>query len=287
MNIYATYQCNFHCKFCSIRKDHSELVDLIWVENELRSHPELCSNINILGGEPSILPLSYQDELIRLCQDLSKEPPYYITNLFEVSPLLAKCRTIVSYDFGLREHHREVFQNMLQLDIDFSISTVLTNYLVTNVGSEKYLNTIEGFKNCIRADLDIYYHAKNDSFDFTPENNQLIKFVKDVMGHRKVNLAPLSAMNHEIDSSFHNISDYFAFMPPNKYGVRLDYVNGPYRIFDTFDKAITYYNERINNNMCHNCTFLNTCWYPCSDDVCHGNKPMLEEFKKYVLSSRR
>lgn len=286
MNLYASYLCNFHCRFCSIRQDESPMLDLAWVREELAAHPELCSNINILGGEPSVLPLPYQEELIDICTRAADEKPYYITNLFKMSPLLEKCRPIVSYDFSLREHHQTVFQNMLNLEIDFSISTVLTRHLVEEVGAKKYLRLIRSLKNCKRADLDLYYKGKQDKEDHTPDNASLIAFVKEIMIEEKVNLAPLSAMRHHIDASFDNISDYFAFMPGNKYGVRLDYENGPYKIFDTYDEAYGYFKRRIENSRCKSCEFLDTCWYPCSDDICRGNRPMLEEFKKYVLSSR-
>ena len=43
MNIYVTYKCNFHCPFCSIRKDASPIINLNWVYEELNKHPELCS----------------------------------------------------------------------------------------------------------------------------------------------------------------------------------------------------------------------------------------------------
>lgn len=262
------------------------MLDLAWVREELAAHPELCSNINILGGEPSILPLPYQEELIDICTRAADEKPYYITNLFKMSSLLEKCRPIVSYDFGLREQHQTVFQNMLNLEIDFSISTVLTRHLVEEVGAKKYLRLIRSLKNCKRADLDLYYKGKQDKEDHTPDNTSLISFVKEIMIEEKVNLAPLSAMRHHIDASFDNVSDYFAFMPGNKYGVRLDYENGPYKMFDTYNQAYGYFKSRIENNRCKSCEFLNTCWYPCSDDICRGNRPMLEEFKKYVLSSR-
>lgn len=285
MNLYTTYLCNFHCRFCSIRQDKSPILDLAWAEKELSAHPELCTNINILGGEPSILPLSYQEKLINICTKAANEKPYYITNLFKVSPLLEKCRPIVSYDFELREQHRTVFQNMLNLEIDFSISTVLTKYLVEEIGATRYLKLIRSLKNCKRADLDLYYKGKHDQEDHTPDNDALIAFIKEVMIDDKVNLAPLSAMRHHIDASFDNISDYFAFMPENKYGVRLDYENGPYKVFDTYYEAYDYFKSKIKNSRCQSCEFLNTCWYPCSDDICRGNRPMLEEFKKYVLSS--
>lgn len=285
MNIYASYLCNFNCRFCSIRKDKSPLLDLDWVEKELAAHPELCSDINILGGEPSILPLEYQQRLVDICTKAAKEKPYYITNLFKVSPVLDKCRPIVSYDFGLRQESKRVLNNILTLDMDFSISTVLTRYLVHDIGARKYLNLISSLGNCKRADLDLYYMGKDDIEDHTPDNKELLKFVREVMGNPKVNLAPLSAMRNCIDASFDNISDYFAFMPGNKYGVRLDYQNGPYKVFDTYEEARAYYEERIHHSHCLQCEFINTCWYPCSDDVCRGNKKMLEMFRDYVLSS--
>ena len=287
MNIYVTYKCNFHCPFCSIRKDASPIINLDWVHEELNKHPELCSNINILGGEPSVTSNDFQEKLINICTEASGDKPYYITNLYKISPFLDKCKPIVSYDFDIREKNEVVLNNILNLDMDFSLSTVLTDHLVNKVGSSKYIRFISSLKHCNRADLDLYYKGKEDTNDFTPDNESLLSFIKDVITNDKVNLAPLSAMKNNIDSSFNNISDYFAFTPYNEYGVRLDYRNGPYRIFDTYEEAKHYYDTAINNSLCNKCEFINTCWYPCSDTACHGNKPMLEMFKRYVFPSSR
>lgn len=287
MNIYASYACNFRCRFCTIYKKSGGLVDLDWAENELSKRPELCSNINILGGEPSILPEAYQERLIDICMEAAGEPPYLITNLYKKSPFLRKCRPIVSYDFRLREHHHTVLQNILSMEQEFSLSTVLTSYLVEQVGAEKYLRFIHSLPNCTRADLDIYYKSKDAEEDFTPDNEKLLGFVSAVMKSDKVNLAPLSAMRSNIDSSVDNVSDYLAFMPERKYGVRFDYRNGTFAEFDSYEAAMAFYKKRTSDENCKMCEFRDSCWYPHSDDVCHGNKPMLEMFKQYVLSSDR
>lgn len=287
MNIYASYKCNFSCPFCSIKDNNSQKLNLSWVKKELLRHPELCSDINILGGEPSILPEDYQEELINICTEVANEKPYYITNLFKISPLLKKCKLIVSYDFGLRQNNHEVLNNILNLEQEFGLSTVLTSYLVDNIGANKYLRFINSLSNCTRADLDLYYKSKHDINNFTPKLSNLLNFIFEVMTNDKVNLAPLSSMRNYIDGSIYNISDFFAFMPGEKYGVRLDYDNGPYKIFDNYDDAISFYNYRIKHNMCRNCEFINSCWYPCSSNTCHGCRPMLEMFKQYVLSSSR
>ena len=213
---------------------------------------------------------------------ICQEKPYYITNLLKISPLLSKCKPIISYDFKLRKHNNIVLNNILSLDYEFAISTILTNYLIEEVGAQKYLKFINSLGLCYRADLDLYYKSKYTENDYTPDNSKLLEFVKIVSNSNKVNLAPLSAMRNNIDSSFNNVSDYFALMPNNLCGVRLHYNDGPYATFKTFEEAIRYFNDKINNKLCNNCEFINTCWYPCSDNICHGNKDMLKIIKKIV-----
>lgn len=278
MNIYPSYKCNISCSFCGIHKLKGKTIDLNWIYEQLLEHPILRSNINILGGEPSILPERYQEDLINICIELSGEKPYYITNLYKISPFLRKCKPIISYDFNLREYN--CLNNILTLDFPFAISTILTSYLVNDVGYLKYLKFINSLKLCYRADLDIYYKSKNCSIDYTPDNDKLLEFISKIMDHPKVNLAPYSAMKNNIDSSFMNISDYFALLPDNLYGVRMDYSNGPYAKFKTFEEAIEFFNNRIQNKLCNNCEFIKTCWYPCSDNICRGNKDMLTLFKR-------
>lgn len=281
MNIYPSYKCNMSCSFCGIHKLEGNIIDLDWIYKQLLEYPILRSNINILGGEPSILSERYQEDLINICIELSGEKPYYITNLYKISPYLYKCKPIISYDFNLREHN--LLNSILTLDFPFAISTILTSYLVDNIGYLKYLKFIDSLKLCYRADLDLYYKSRNCTTDYTPDNNRLLEFVSKTMNHSKVNFAPYSAMKNNIDSSFMNISDYFALLPNNLYGVRMDYVNGPYAKFKTFEEAISFFNKKIQNKLCNNCEFIKTCWYPCSDNICHGNKAMLKLFKKELM----
>lgn len=283
MNIYPSYRCNFQCKFCTFYKNNGKMIDLNWIEDQFKQHKNLCTNINILGGEPSILPVDYQNDLVDMCIKYSGDKPYYITNLNIISPVLIKCKPIISYDFGLRQNNKHVLNNILKLKNKFAISTVLTSYLIEEIGPTKYLNFIGKLKNCIRADLDIYYKQNNSQYDFTPDNNKLLDFISKVMNDQKVNLAPYSAMKANIDTSINNISDYFAFFPDNEYGVRLNYKNGSYKLLNTYEEAINYYYDIIKNNkLCNKCEFNKTCWYPYSDNTCHGNKDMLKLFKESI-----
>lgn len=278
MNIYASYQCNLCCSFCSLWNNSSPQINLEWVKKELENHPDLTHDLTILGGEPSVLPIDYQQKLIKICTQAEGKKPYYITNLLSPSPLISQTNLIVSYDFDLRKQHKKVLYNMLNLDQEFAISTILTSYLVNNIGAAKYLKFIDSLKRCKRADLVIYYKAKKDKLDYTPQKDKLLKFVSEVMQHSKVCMAPLAQIKQNIPASFNNMSDFFAFFPDNTYGVRFDYKNGPYKKFHTYEDAKIYYDKSITNPLCVTCQHIDYCWYPCADTICHGEKEMMELF---------
>lgn len=282
MNIYASYQCNLCCSFCSLWNNNSQHIDLNWVKEELKQHPGLAHDLTILGGEPSILPVDYQQELIAICTQAEGKKPYYITNLLSPSPVISQTNLIVSYDFDLRKQHKKILYNMLNLNQEFAISTILTDHLIHHIGATKYLKFIDSLKSCIRADLVIYYKSKKDKLDYTPQKDSLLSFVSEVMQHPKVCMAPLAQMRHEMPASFSDMSDFFAFFPDNMYGVRFDYKNGPYEKFKTYEDAKSYYDVSIKNKLCSTCPYIDYCWYPCADNVCHGEKEMMELFYEYA-----
>lgn len=289
MNIYPSYKCNLQCDFCGLWGQQGETIDLQWVKEQLTKHPNLAKDLNILGGEPSILPVEYQKELIDICSRFTGEPPYYVTNLIQVSPVLSYTKPIISYDFRMRKFSSKVKKNLLQLNFPFALSTILTNNLVNEVGAHYYLQFINQFKQCYRADLVIYYPEKDTKLQYKPEEESLLAFVAEVMKNPKVCLAPLQQMKGIVSGSLDDMSDFFAFLPDNKYGVRLDYQNGPYVEFNTYEEAEEYFKTKINEGLssapCKDCPYPQYCWYPVSDTVCHGERKMMDLFHDYTTKS--
>ena len=291
MNIYPSYKCNMNCAFCALCRLPGELINLGWLKGELLSHPDLCEDINILGGEPSILPISYQEELISICSEAAGEKPFYITNLLKVSPALKDTRPIVSYDWGLRPSHQRVLTNMLNMDMPFAMSTILSDKLV-DAGPSRFIAMIDRLPALERADLVLYRGGLTET-DNSPHHNALLDFVVAVMDHPKVNLTPYSAMQGRTDNSFSNTAGRLGFLPDNKYGVRIDYAHLGYTPFDSYDEAVAYYHSRIahisNTEPCRSCKFLGRCW--CvggfEDGVCHGDKEMMEVFDEHVHAARK
>ena len=179
----------------------------------------------------------------------------------------------MSYDFTIREHWTDVFQNMMLLDQPFSISTIMTKNLVENVGAERYLKAINHLRGLERADLIMYRGGLTD--------------------HPKVNLTPYSSMKGIIDNSFDNLPARLGLMPDNKFGVRIDYNHVGYTPFDTLEEAVEYFHTRVENikrtKPCSNCKYIGRCW--CvggfEDGKCHGDKEMMEAFDKHVHVTRK
>ena len=288
MNIYPSFKCNFNCRFCALHKLPGKTIDLDWLEQVFKDYPWLAEDINILGGEPTILPHEYQERLVDICTKAEGVPPYFITNLYRTdSPVLDKVRLIVSYDFMIREHWSDVFQNMMMLDQPFSISTIMTKNLVENVGAERYLKAINHLRNLERADLVMYRGGLTETDD-TPDHDKLMEFQLAVCDHPKVNLTPYSSMKGVIDNSFDNLPARLGLLPDNKFGVRIDYNHVGYKPFDTMEEAMEYFHTRVESIKqtapCSDCNYIGRCW--CvggyEDGVCHGDKEMMEAFDKHV-----
>jgi organic radical activating enzyme len=139
MNIIPTYKCNFNCPFCYTKKlSDKELLDLNWLKNQLNKIPDI-NNIDILGGELSILPIDYQKQLIDICTEkLNGKKPQMITNLKIVTPFIYQIDPVVSYDINLRQDSEIVLSNLIKLDTEYDINMIVTQEVI-NKGPEYIL----------------------------------------------------------------------------------------------------------------------------------------------------
>ena len=197
MNILPSYKCNFQCPFCNIPKlDKGEILNLNWLENTLGNLPSM-DEIHILGGEPTLLPLDYQDRLINICSNkINGNKPKIYTNLSTIPVFADRLNIMVSYDPCNRQSQNKVLSNMLQLD-KFQINMIVTKTLIEDYGT-KIFAMVRNLHMISSIRLSSYTHF-NGLEDFTPDPQKLLEFISFIIRNNdndKISFYPIDSIKN-------------------------------------------------------------------------------------------
>lgn len=294
MNIIASYKCNFNCPFCFIKnnKDNT-LLDLDWLEDFLSKLDDI-EYLEILGGEPLILPDDYLNKLIDICYKKLNKPPKMYTNCSIYNPTINRVDSIVSYDYGLRQDLKKVMYNMVFIDMPFKISSILTNKLVEENPREIYKYAINNIPNLYGIDL-VVYKYNHGLENFTPTKDKLMSFIRETI---KYNIEIYNkGINKEFRISFYDafdnpkdeirtFYDCVEILPDKKIEVSLRDYKKP-KTFNNIEDARKYYNSMKDTyplEKCYNCKYRFHCINQYSDEKeCRDYDIMkeLEELHEY------
>ena len=185
ISINPTYKCNLRCDFCYLTPEQlsdDKKIDLKQLELMLDEFPYI-SGIDLYGGEISTLPLDYQQELVTLVKGYTPNVSI-ITNLVQISPIFLDkdINLTVSFDFEARPQWKRTLSNMLLLDRDVSVIT-----LVSRTVLEKDIPTMISFLNglprIISVELKPYSRNQNTT-QLEVTHHEYSKFLLIWLGNR-------------------------------------------------------------------------------------------------------
>lgn len=163
--IIPSYVCNFNCTFCSqkTRKDNRRKIDLEKLEEAIEKVDKEngISYITLLGGEVSVLPDKYLDQLMNIIDKYNVDLGIQ-TNLYKLNPRLLKYNLTISWDPTKRQSVDRVFQNILTLE-KFTLDTIVTQEVIDE-GAQSLVQFYESLANLKAVGLNFYmtsYIAKN------------------------------------------------------------------------------------------------------------------------------
>ena len=283
MIISPSFKCNFRCPFCNVHKeDKGEILDLDYLEKIVYDIPDI-KQLQILGGEPSILPTDYLDRLISICtKKLEGKKPIMYTNLYKVSEQIGRTYPIISYDPHDRQRQKTVLSNLLSLDMEYDLSLIITDNLVEH-GAEELVNFVYKLKQLKRANLSVFCKQK-DCDDFTPAPDKFLKFIKDIirLDTRKKIFSPFIEFlaGRYLNSPF---IEYSTEIICN--GKFRCYYNSyeEFKLFDTFAEVENFYKNKKPEACCKDCEYIDYCPHNYVEDgKCIFDYQIMEEVKKYV-----
>lgn len=208
--IYPTYSCPYKCKFCyNLNKcDDKTLIDIDKLETFLSDYSSKFDKIIISGGEPSLLPESYMNNLIQVIKqytDNCELSTYSILN----TKIFNNIDYNISYDFRARPAVNECWEYLLKFPKKFSL-TITLSPLLYKYHPNKILHTLNYLNNIEKVTFKPFY--KSPTCQYNIENRFLLEYK---------NMIRFSSLNLKYKIEFDEQCDEFVYNPYNK----LDYVH--------------------------------------------------------------
>lgn len=258
MNIIPTYQCNLRCPFC-FNKDqwHSkELLDLDYLTKELNKRK--LTDIVIIGGEPSVLPNDYLENLIDICATRLNRKPLLYTNLIKQFPFPDKVRLFVSYDPEDREHQSTVLNNMMMLNSDYEVCMLQTKNLLNHKTANDIIRLAERLKH------NIHLETVDMSSDHLPDPKKVANLSLALAYKNSPRIFSTCVDYIKFGSTkeppcFEDFDNDISLMPNHKY--QLSSSHGEYKYYaKTYEEAYKEYWQRHKEaSLCQSCKYVKRC----------------------------
>lgn len=269
--------------------DKGDLLDLDWLEENIKTVPS--GQIDILGGEPSLLPDDYMKQLLKICKKHAGDAKVGMyTNLIKISSFVNNVDDLtVSYDPGSRQLSKKVLQNMLCLDVPFKINMIATKYVV-ELGAKWLIelsNHLRMAKKISLSTLTVFPGCP----DLRPDHADLTNFCRDIIeadDTDKIYFYPITTWTKDYIKQM-NPSQTIEILPNRKFRIALRDFFGA-KEFDTYEEACEYYEQNYNKGepACDGCPYFRRCTHMYTDGkTCHEDRMITEAILSYWKGAER
>lgn len=301
VSLNPSYLCNFRCSFCYLSNEElsdKKLLPLDKLESlleEVSTYREI-THIDLYGGEPSLLPKRYLEELTIITMGYV-EQLHVNTNLSTIKDIFLKpfYRLCVSYDFHAREEHEKVYRNMLTLSekgIPFSILT-LASQEVIKMDTDKMCEAFSKLSTLETVEIKPYSQNQNNQDDvrFVDYERFLIRFIQSCKKYGLV-CTNEKYIEESLNQSRNAFSDDHVYINPNGLAVlEFDLNDREYfKELDSIDDYIAWTKiekKKVKGNtFCQSCRYYGHCLSEHLRDVkdltysCNGFYHLLEHYRK-------
>lgn len=297
ISINPTYYCNFRCGFCyltekqlSSKQKLNPAILSIMLQEISRTHQ--IRHVDLYGGEITVLPRSYQQELLSVIRSRTAATINLVTNLtVPESPLVQDpdVTVSVSYDQLSRQYHDRTITNMMALQRSFSVITLCSKDFLDNVDIDVYVDTMNMFGKSLSL-VEIKPYSSNQANQHIVPYTRYEQFVIDLIEHprREFHLRNMDYMDQVIDGTHNAYSNDHVYITPNdKYAVlEFDLLGNEYfKELDRFEDYIKWADQepaRMDTGKCKDCKYRGKCLsehlqhVESLDDSCNGFYNLLE-----------
>jgi sulfatase maturation enzyme AslB (radical SAM superfamily) len=279
VSINPSYLCNFRCSFCYLTKeqlgdtkkanlDHiAEL--LVQVQTQIVD-PDFI--FDLYGGEISLLPDDYVENLLNFLSILTDEPVRITTNLSRIPDYFYRpdVSIAVSYDLNARQSSSEVFANM-------QILGEKKSYDILMLASQKLLEwhgrdiifMLDGLRGLRSVEIKPYSanQANKQPVTYKDYENFLIELISIYRtASREYVLQNIPLLESVLKAERSAFSDDHIYITPNAKFAVLEFDKNDREYFlelDDFDSYIrwtqTEKTDAYLNGYCSSCEYFGRC----------------------------
>jgi len=257
-------------------------------------------NINIYGGEVSLLPLTYLEQLIGLCSKYARVN--IITNFADnkCNEFLKQQNVTISTSINEeRSCNQQVEYSLLSTDIEnLSLIQVVTPSLLSKTPKE-VLDHLELFKKDVGFLQ--YSPAQMAKVNYNISNMDFSLFMKGIIteylsGHYSFEISNLDQLESVVEWNYNPRMQSILFITPfNEYaGISYENYLEHFKVFDKLeDWELACEQEAIDyNNKCKHCKYYGRCYAEHlkewkGNDECCGMKSLVKWYEENIYQDDR
>lgn len=268
------YYCNLACDFCYLtpaQLNDKEKIDPEVLAQRLDEVLEAgydITHVDLYGGEPSLLPSEYMEELKLTLHSRGVTDIVVHTNLTAVNDITLDedYELSVSYDFTSREKHDLVFNNMLSLERQYNVLTLASRSLLDTLSPDEFVRTFNLLTN-VRF-IEIKPYSSNQSNQQDVSFDEFEELVYGVINHpdRQFELENERLIQTALSGERNAYSDDHLYITPQGQFAVLDFDLNDNEYFRTMSSLDEYHqwceNEKTKvnkNSYCNDCQFKGHC----------------------------
>lgn len=274
LSLNPWYYCNLACDFCYLTPEQlndKQKIDPEVLAQRLDEVLEAgyeVTHIDLYGGEPSLLPKEYMDELKFTLFSRGITDIVVHTNLTAVNAITLDedYELSVSYDFTSREKHDLVFNNMLSLGRRYNLLTLASRSLLDTLTADEFVKTFNLLTN-VRF-IEIKPYSTNQANQHEVGFDEFEKLVYEVINHpdRQFEIENERLIGTALSGERNAFSDDHLYITPTGEFAVLDFDLNDNEYFRTMGSLDEYHrwcdNEKkkiTTNPICNNCQFKGHC----------------------------
>lgn len=184
LNVISTYSCPIKCNFCYNKNkcNDATTIDIQSLNIFLENNHKHFDKIIITGGEPSLLPKKFMEDVYNSCSKyLETEIQSY---LLSNNNLVDDAKYVFSYDFIARPRVRESWSKLLEYKKPFDLMITMSP-LIFKYYPNKILQILTILPNLKKVIFKPYFKTPTSQYEI--ENRFYKKFV-DIVKDSKLNI---------------------------------------------------------------------------------------------------
>jgi sulfatase maturation enzyme AslB (radical SAM superfamily) len=298
LHIMTNYTCNYDCEYCYLGalKNDKKILDLSKLRQQLEeiAHRDTIDNINLYGGEITLLPFNYISELIDICKMYSSQVSI-VTNYSNkaYNDFFEKQGIDFSTSINAERDNNTLTESALLINNNKNLSLIqVVTPSLLQISPKEILQHLSLFN--LNVGFLQYSPAKHAKVNYNITNKQYSDFLKNITYEYKKDkynfvISNIIEIEEVILDMYSPLMRSVLFINPYNQYCCVQYDDGLeyFKAFDSLEAWADECNreEKKYEKMCKQCQFYGHCYAEHiktwkENDECCGMKSFIGWYKE-------